>query len=566
MSNRVMSKTTTRIAASFASVIALALLPALAQDDEDARPARVSAPAVLAIAPAVPDWLTWGYDQQRTGWNRGETILGKNNVGKLKLLWSAKLSTPPVNTSLSTLTSPIVVQGVATADGVRDMVYIVGIDDTVFALDAGSGKIAWQKTFPNPGTPLRKPTVNCANTEQATPVADKKNGILYFTAGDGKLRGLSLADGSERIAATDMVAPFSRNWSLNLVGDMVYTAAGRGCGGSKAEPIEPGTVAAMDISDSGHPKLSRFYTGKGRPAGPWGGGGPVLGTQGLYVDTADGPNNPGSGIYGNMVLAVRPGASGLNDSFVPPNWRYLNAKDLDLGSGGPVIFPFGTRTLVAAAAKEGVVYLLNADNLGGLDHTKALYTAPRLGNDDQTYWGHGVWGGMTVYENPKGERYLYVPMWGPPAKDGPKYPISYGNAPDGSIMAFKILADGDGVTMDPAWISHDLNPPAPAVVANGVVYALQAAEHTSQHPNNPEGHGRSLDGKPPPTEDELGRYRTTPASTMTLFALDAETGKELWSSKKAMDGQTTHFAEPVVALGKLFVVDHNAHVWAFGLK
>ena len=556
---------TTRIVMTASALAGLAVA-ASAQDDEDARPARPAPPAVLVVAPTVPDWLTWGYDQQRTGWNRGETTLDKKNVSKLKLLWSTKVSTPPINTALTTLTSPIVVSGVATTGGSKDMVYVVGIDDTVFGLDAASGAVVWQKTFTNPNTALRKSTVNCGNTEQATPVADKANGVLYLTTGDGKLRGLALADGAEKIAPTQMVAPYSRNWSLNLVGNLVYTAAGRGCGGTKEQPIEPGTVAAMDISDPAHPKLSRFYTGKGRPAGPWGAGGPVLGTQGLYVSTADGPNNPGGGVYGNMILAVRPGASGLNDSFVPPNWRVLNAKDLDLGSGGPVIFSFGARTLAATAAKEGVVYLLDANNLGGFDHTKALYTSTRLGNDDATYWGHGVWGGMTVYQTAAGERWLYVPMWGPPAKDGPKYPLSYGDAPDGSIMAFKIVADGDAVKMDPMWISRDLNPSAPPAVANGVVYALQAAEHTNQHPNNPEGHGRTTDGKPPPTEDELGVYRTSPASTMTLFALDAETGKELWSSKKAMDGQTTHFAEPVVALGKLFVVDHNAHVWAFGLK
>jgi outer membrane protein assembly factor BamB len=53
---------------------------------------------------------------------------------------------------------------------------------------------------------------------------------------------------------------------------------------------------------------------------------------------------------------------------------------------------------------------------------------------------------------------------------------------------------------------------------------------------------------------------------MALFAFDAATGKELWSSRKAMDGNTVHFTQPVVALGKLFAVDHAGHVWAFGLK
>ena len=58
----------------------------------------------------------------------------------------------------------------------------------------------------------------------------------------------------------------------------------------------------------------------------------------------------------------------------------------------------------------------------------------------------------------------------------------------------------------------------------------------------------------------------TPHSTMTLFALDADTGKQLWSSGKVMDGNTVHFTQPVVALGKVFAVDHAGHVWAFGLK
>ena len=31
------------------------------------------------------DWLTWGYDQERSGWNRGETTLSVENVSRLEL-------------------------------------------------------------------------------------------------------------------------------------------------------------------------------------------------------------------------------------------------------------------------------------------------------------------------------------------------------------------------------------------------------------------------------------------------------------------------------------------------
>jgi hypothetical protein len=30
-----------------------------------------------AAAPAASEWLTWGYDQERSGWNSAETTLSK---------------------------------------------------------------------------------------------------------------------------------------------------------------------------------------------------------------------------------------------------------------------------------------------------------------------------------------------------------------------------------------------------------------------------------------------------------------------------------------------------------
>ena len=168
------------------------------------------------------------------------------------------------------------------------MVFTIGIDDTLFAIDADSGKTIWQKSFPNSLKAVRAATSNCANTEQATPVIDKKRGVIYFTTSDGKLRGASLSDGAEKLTPIAFVAPFSRNWSLNLIDNVIYTASGRGCGGDVGQSIEPGSVSAMDVSDPAHPQLSRFLTGRGRPAGPWGRGGPVAGPLGVYVQTADG--------------------------------------------------------------------------------------------------------------------------------------------------------------------------------------------------------------------------------------------------------------------------------------
>ena len=419
--------------------------------------------------PATLDWPTYSYDAQRTGWNRGESILSKKTVGKLQPLWNTQLTTQSQALILATLTAPVVAGGVTTAGGPKDLVFTIAMDDTLSALDAASGAIVWQKKFPNTITPLRPASISCSNTEQATPTINKAKSIIYFTTSDGKLRGAKLGDGAEAIKPTDMVQPFSRNWSLNLVDDVVYTTTARGCGGSAAQPVEFGTVAAMDVSDPAHPSLSRFYTGKGRPAGPWGATGVAWGPQGVYASTADGPNNPGSGIYGDMVLAIRPHAWGLSDSFTPTHWKYINARDLDFGSGGVLLFGMGKRNILATASKESVVYLLDADNLGGVDHMTALYQSPRLGNDTQDFQAMGVWGSLATALNDKGERWLYTPMWGAPAKTGPKFPMTNGDAPNGSIMAFRIVEEGGKPVLQPAWVSRDLLIASSPVVANGVV-------------------------------------------------------------------------------------------------
>jgi outer membrane protein assembly factor BamB len=554
--------------AALTALTPLWLGPATGQQLATPPPIRPEPPPVLKLiepGPAVPDWLSYNYDQQRTGWNRGEQVLSKTTVGKLKPLWNIQLTTASQALLLSTLTAPVVAGGVSTSAGPKDLVFTISIEDTLTALDAGSGQIVWQKKFPNPLKPLRPASISCSNTEQATPTIDKAKGIIYFNTSDGKLRGARLADGEQAITPTDMVQPYSRNWSLNLVDDVVYTTAARGCGGSPAQPVEFGTVAAMDVSDPTHPSLSRFYTGKGRPAGPWGASGVAWGPQGAYVSTADGPNNPGSGIYGDMVLAIRPHGWGLNDSFTPTHWKYVNARDLDFGSGGVLLFAFGKRNIVATASKETVIYLLDADNLGGVDHMTALYQSPRWANDTQDFQAQGVWGSLATAQNEKGERWLYTPMWGPVGKASPKFAITNGDVANGSIMAFKVVEESGKPVLQPGWVSRDLNLASPPVVANGVVYALQTAESAVQVPKdifNPDG-----SRKPGWTPEKGADNRIMiPHATMTLFAFDAETGKQLWSSGKTMDGNTVHFTQPVVALGKLFAVDHAGHVWAFGLK
>jgi outer membrane protein assembly factor BamB len=503
--------------------------------------------------PAIDgDWLMFNHDQQRTGWNNSETILTKKNVSQLKLLWSSQLSTPVVVTTLQTLTAPLA----ATVDG-RMLVYVMGADDTLFAVDATDGKIVWQKTFKNTLMPQRAATWLCANAEQATPVIDKVKGVIYFTTSDGNLRAAMLSDGSEKQTPAPFMAPFSRNWSLNLIGNFVYSTAGRGCGGDAAHPVEAGNIAAADISDPSHVVVEHVFTGTGRPAGPWSRSGVALGPQGVYVQTADGPADSASGFYGSSVIAIRPGGRGVADSFLPPNWRYLNAKDLDLGSGSPTLFPFKGHALIATGAKEGLVYLLDANALGGgtPEHSKALYTTPRFGNDAVKLDGWGIWGGFSTWESTAGARYVYFQTWNKQAQDtADSFKYKNGDTSQGSVMALQVIQDGAKFSLAPAWVTGINQAPDVPVVANGVVYAVGTGEQTIQ---NPEGQHLDL--------NQGAVFRATPVGHQVLYALDAETGQVLYNSKTILK-DWDHFVEPVVSHGKVFVVSHDAHLYAFGLK
>ena len=61
------------------------------------------------------------------------------------------------------------------------------------------------------------------------------------------------------------------------------------------------------------------------------------------------------------------------------------------------------------------------------------------------------------------------------------------------------------------------------------------------------------------------KFRATPVTNLVLYAFDAQTGKQLYSSEKIIPSWV-HYGEPVVAAGKVFVVTWDGRVYAFGVK
>ena len=526
--------------------------------------------------PTHKDWPTWGYDPERTGWNRGETTLTPKNVGRLKQLWSTQLSVPTDKYVLSTMTAPVIASGVATAAGARDLLFILGANDTLFAVDAQTGAAVWQKAFPNPAKFKKPLDWLCPNTANDTPVLDTARGIVFFIPSDGLMRGLDLATGAEKMTPVATVAPFARAWSLNLVDNIVTTTSGRACGEvlDKRSPeyfaamsglrragsgplLDASAVNAVDTTDLAHPRAVHFFTSGARPAAPWGRGGAVRGPQNsMILETSDGRYDPASGDFSESILRVAPLATRLVDSFTPKNWMDNLMHDMS-GSASPVVFDFAGKTLVAVSQKEAVLRLLDAQALGGADHMTPLWASSKLGNDEKTGTdpGRGVWGAIATYET-GGRRFLYLPLSGHPSKDAPVFPVTNGSRENGSIMAFEVKNDAGKISAVPLWTSTDMIMPDPPVVANGVVYALSTGGQAMQNGAKP--------GDPRLPYSQSAVLRSTPVGTMTLYAYDAVSGKQLWSSGKTLS-DWVHFSEPVVALGKVYVVTHDAHVVAFGL-
>jgi hypothetical protein len=531
------------------------------------------------------EWLTWGGDSERTGWSRNETTLSKQTVGRLGLKWKAQVDKEvsiEIESGNSMLTAPLLAQGIRTPQGSKAVLYTLSASNTLAALDAATGESIWRRTFDNTTEPRTAPNWICTNTSTATPVVDKTRGILYMLAADGRLHGVDLGTGQAKlIPPPQFVTPFSRNWSLNLVDGVLYTTVGRGCGngpvpgapapaeGTLREGVAPPPVAAhmiaMDISNPSYP-ITRLFTSTARPNGAWNRAGLAWAHDSFFVQTADGVWDPPKGLWGQTLLRLAPKTLQVLDYFTPANLEELNANDLDYGSGGTLGFTFRNRPLVVSGGKDGTVYLLDAKSLGGPDHRTPL-AAIKAGNDELSYASMGVWGAPATFVNGRNERWVYFPMWGPPSK-AVTFERNNGDARDGSIMAFQVTMQDDKPALVPKWISRNLAVPDSPVVANGVVYAISTGENTLQRHTDPRYH--AIFQKPgaaplPKTGTLTAEERGQNTTHAILYAFDAETGQELYSSKDAID-DWTHLSSITVVDGSVYVTTRKTFVYAFGLR
>jgi hypothetical protein len=112
-------------------------------------------------------------------------------------------------------------------------------------------------------------------------------------------------------------------------------------------------------------------TPNARAGGVWqAGGGMAADSVGnLFFATGNGTfdANVAGGDYGDSVLRLDASGSVL-DYFTPHNQLALDTGDVDLGSGGVLLLPDQSGAnphLLVSCGKEGTIYLLNRDSLGG---------------------------------------------------------------------------------------------------------------------------------------------------------------------------------------------------------
>ena len=162
----------------------------------------------------------------------------------------------------------------------------------------------------------------------------------------------------------------------------------------------------------------------------------------------------------------------------------------------------------------------------------------------------GIWGSLTTWEDSKGTRWLLTPFWGPKHSKF-KAPIENGEIKKGAIAAFKMESKGNSAVLTPAWLSRDMDQAEPPLIANGMVFAYGSGENTAQ--------------AFPDVGLDFRMERRIPKSThVVLYVLDAQTGKELWSSGKQIT-TWNHWSGLGLANGRVYVNSYDGTLYCFGL-
>ena len=341
---------------------------------------------------------------------------------------------------------------------------------------------------------------------------------VYVVASDGVLHTLGQFAGKDLLKPVQFLPVNAHASDLIAVDNTVYATTLNGCGGI------PNGVWAIDISEPDKTAVS-WNTNGGSPAGA-----PALGSDGtIFVAVGDGLAGA-SGSYSNAVVALDRKTLQVKDWFTQRGANF---------AATPLVFKYKETEIVAAVARDGRIFLLNAASLGGADHQTPLSVSVAVSRGKTDF----VHGPLATWEDSAGTRWVLEPSAGAiPA--AAKVPATNGAITNGAIIAYKVAGEGTGASLQAVWTSRDMVSPLAPIIVNGVVFAASSGEY---HP-----------ATPAPRAERISR--SVPA---VLYALDGSTGKEIWNSGKTLTS-FVHSGGLWAAGGEVYISTYDNTLYGFG--
>ncbi len=460
-----------------------------------------------------------------TGANLKETLLTTNNVNTNTF---GLVFTRDVDDQV--YAQPLIITNVMVpGHGAHNLVIVATVNDSVYAFDADDASVSepyWHTSFTN--APRCRSSAqlldlsaigSCGGNYNdfsgnigivGTPVIDPVMGTLYVVARTKefgstfvqRLHALDISTGQERAGSpTVITATYPGNGDgsvggvitfdstrqnqragLSLVNGVIYITWASHC---DLGPYH-GWVIGYDATN-----LTRVVvyndTPNGSQGGVWmSGEGISADTSGnLYLTVGNGTvgdqGNPRNLINRgvNILKLTRNGANlNVTSWFMPYNYQNLDNLDLDLSTG--ILLIPGT-TLAFGGGKQGVGYLLNRDNMGGLSFSSAdtnIIQSLTL-TSDQLHGGMVWWDGPTNSYGYIWPASVYLQQYKFDRINNkfllPAFAQSSSAAPGGQPGGILALsANGTNAGSGIIWASHQLTGNANQSVRPGILHAYDA--------------------------------------------------------------------------------------------
>jgi len=515
----------------------LVLLTTCSEPTTDTRPPR---------NPQTVSVLTQHNDNTRAGWNANETALTTRNVN---LPHFGALFSLPVDDHV--YAQPLVVGSVAIANPSRNVVYVATVNNTLYAYDGDDGRRYWQRNFTAPG--MRPPratdmTGACGGNYNnfagnigivGTPVIDAARQVVYFvarsTSGSGTfvqdLHAVSIVSGSDvagspvRVTATasgngdgsvNNVIVFDaqtqdQRQALTLVNGTVYVTYSSHCDWGPYH----GWILGYDAATL-QQRAVYSDTPNGSAGGLWESGmGMAADAQGsLFVVTGNGTVGEGGDPTnltnrGHSALKLTPSGSTLQVSsyFTPADYQAANDADLDYGTMGSLLIP--NSSYFFTGSKDGTLYLLNKDDMGGVSSTNQVQQVIPLGSSANMHCQAAYYQGGTqefVYVWSENDVLRAIPFdRGSNLLDRSREIHFTAGGPTGQSGAV-LSVSSNGATAGTAilWAAYASTGDAESVVTPGILRAFDAMDVTRELWNSQQN----------PARDGAGTYAKFSAPTI----------------------------------------------------